>query len=128
MRHRSVMSHTQLMMETRLMPQRWARLSRHFRPVLHLKITGWEGFFCISMSFLACIAGYAPGHLLTYFWNILPGGGSPALMWYASSATPSGTVSPRWIMSRIACTSGVRNSCALGLNSSFAHLQQRRPL
>ena len=46
-------------------------------------------------------------------------------MWYASSAAPSGTVSPRWIMRRMACTSDVRNSCALGLNSSFAHLQQR---
>ena len=53
------------------------------------------------------------------------GRGTPALMWYASSSAPSGTVSPRWIMRRMACTSGVRNSCALGLNSSLAHLQQR---
>ena len=44
-------------------------------------------------------------------------------MWYASSSAPSGTVSPRWIIRRIACTSGVKNSCALGLNSSLAHLE-----
>ena len=49
--HQPVTSHTQPMMETGLVLQRWARLSRHFRPLLHLRPTDWEGFFCKSISF-----------------------------------------------------------------------------
>ncbi len=46
----------------------------------------------------------------------------PPLMWYTNWSVASGTVSPRCMIMRMACTSGVKNSCPLGLNSSLPHL------
>ena len=48
----------------------------------------------------------------------------PADKWYTGPKL-SGTVSPKWIMMRMACSSGWKNSCPLALNSVSPHLQER---